>query len=48
MVKLEDFKFLFNNSNYNCNIYILKIYLNIKLDFIISKKNEKNKKSFSL
>ncbi len=34
IVKSKDFKFFINNSNYNYNIYIFKIYLNTKLDLI--------------
>ncbi len=41
IVEAEDLKFLLNDPNYNCNIYTLKIYLNIKLDLIESEKNEK-------
>jgi len=39
MVKLEDLKFLLNDFNYNCDIYILKVHPNIKLDLIKSNKN---------
>ncbi len=42
----EDLKFLFNNSNYNCNVYILKIHLNTELDLMKSDKNEEWEKFF--
>ena len=35
----EDFKFLFNDLNYNCDVYTLKVYQNIKLDLTKSNKN---------
>jgi len=35
----EDLKFFLNDPNYNCDIYTLKVYLNIKLDLIESNKN---------
>ena len=41
VVKSEDLKFLFNNPNYNCDIYTLKICLNIELDLIEPEKNRK-------
>ncbi len=44
MVESEDLKFLLNDSNYNCDVYILKVHLNTKLDLIKSNKNEKWKK----
>ena len=40
MTKSEDLKFLLNDFNYNYNIYIFKVHLNIKLDLIESEKNE--------
>ncbi len=40
IVELEDLKFLLNDPNYNCNIYTLKVYPNIKLDLIEPNKNE--------
>src|SRR6266540_3246874 len=39
MTELEDLKFLFNDSNYNCNVYILKVHPNIKLDLMKFNKN---------
>jgi len=35
----KDLKFLFNDSNYNCDIYTLKVYPNTELDLIESNKN---------
>ena len=35
----EDFKFLLNNPNYNCDIYTLKVYLNTELDLMKPDKN---------
>ena len=35
----EDLKFLINNSNYNCNVYTLKVHLNTELDLMESNKN---------
>ena len=37
----EDLKFLLNNLNYNCNVYTLKVYLNIEFDLIEPNKNRK-------
>jgi len=37
----ENLKFLLNNSNYNCDVYTLKVYLNTKLDLIEFNKNRK-------
>jgi len=44
IVESENFKFFLNNSNYNYNIYTLKVHPNIKLDFIKPNKNRKWKK----
>ncbi len=41
VAKLEDFKFLINDLNYNCNVYTLKVHPNIELDLIESDKNGK-------
>ena len=46
MVKSENLKFFLNNPNYNCDIYILKIHSNTKLDLMKPKKNRKWKKFF--
>src|SRR6266542_3051077 len=35
----EDFKFLINNLNYNCDVYTLKVYPNTELDLIEPDKN---------
>src|SRR6266542_1228628 len=40
VVELEDLKFLINDLNYNCDVYILKVYPNIKLDLMESDKSE--------
>ena len=37
----EDFKFLINDPNYNCDVYTLKIYSNTELDLMKSNKNRK-------
>ena len=42
----KDLKFLFNDSNYNCDIYTLKVYPNTELDLIESNKNGEWKKFF--
>jgi len=42
----EDFKFLLNDFNYNCDVYTLKVHLNTELDLIESNKNEKYEKFF--
>ncbi len=39
IAKSEDLKFFFNNFNYNCDIYTLKVYLNIELDLMEPNKN---------
>ena len=44
VVESEDFKFLLNDSNYKCDVYTLKVYLNTKLDFMKSDKNGEWKK----
>ncbi len=41
MIELKDLKFLLNDLNYNCNIYMLKVSSNTELDFIESNKNGK-------
>ena len=35
----EDFKFLINDLNYNCDVYTLKVHPNTELDFMESDKN---------
>src|SRR6266540_626909 len=40
VVELEDLKFLINDLNYNCDVYILKVHPNIKLDLMESDKSE--------
>src|SRR6266498_2903258 len=40
MAELEDLKFLINDPNYNCDVYILKVYPNTKLDLMEPNKNE--------
>src|SRR6266542_2679168 len=35
----EDLKFLINNLNYNCDVYILKVYPNTELDLMEPDKN---------
>ena len=35
----EDFKFLVNDLNYNCDVYILKVHSNIELNFMEPNKN---------
>ena len=37
----ENLKFLFNNPNYNCDVYTLKVYPNTELDLIKPNKNGK-------
>src|SRR6266540_3805472 len=37
----EDLKFLINDLNYNCDIYILKVYPNTELDLMEPEKNGK-------
>ncbi len=44
VAKPEDLKFLINDPNYNCDVYTLKVYLNIELDLIKSDKNREWKK----
>jgi len=39
MAESENLKFLLNDSNYNCDIYILKVHLNTELDLIKPNKN---------
>jgi len=39
MTKSEDLKFLLNNSNYNYDIYTLKVHPNTELDLIEPNKN---------
>ncbi len=39
IIKKKNLKFFFNDPNYNCDVYILKVYLNIKLDLIKPEKN---------
>ncbi len=39
VAKPEDLKLLFNDTNYNCDVYILKVYPNMELDFIEPDKN---------
>ncbi len=47
MAESENLKFLLNDSNYNCDIYILKVHLNTELDLIKPNKNgEQEKFSF--
>ncbi len=41
MVEPEDLKFLINDLNYNCNVYILKVHQNTELDLIEPDKNGK-------
>src|SRR6266511_3696279 len=43
----EDLKFLINNSNYNCDVYTLKVHPNTELDLMEPDKNREWKK-FSL
>jgi len=38
VIKLKNFKFFLNDLNYNYNVYILKVYLNTKLNLIKFKK----------
>src|SRR6266508_5733620 len=40
----EDLKFLLNDPNYNCDVYILKVYLNTKLNLMEFNKNGEWKK----
>ena len=35
----EDLKFLINDPNYNCDVYILKVHLNTELDLMEPDKN---------
>ncbi len=42
----ENLKFLLNNLNYNCNVYMLKVHLNIELNLIESEKNGEWEKFF--
>ena len=35
----EDLKFLINDPNYNCDVYILKVHPNTELDLMESNKN---------
>src|SRR6266540_7361455 len=37
----ENLKFLINDSNYNCDVYTLKVHLNTELDLMEPKKNGK-------
>src|SRR6266498_2677382 len=37
----EDLKFLINNSNYNCDVYTLKVHPNTELDLMEPDKNGK-------
>jgi len=46
IAKPEDLKFLLNDSNYNCNVYILKVHPNTELDLIEPNKNGKWEKFF--
>src|SRR6266540_3412147 len=39
IAELEDLKFLINDLNYNCNIYILNVHPNTELDLMESDKN---------
>src|SRR6266498_2758582 len=39
VAELEDLKFLINDSNYNCDVYTLKIHPNTELDLIEPEKN---------
>jgi len=39
IAEMEDFKFLFNDLNYNCNVYTLKVYPNIEHDLMKPNKN---------
>ena len=40
----ENFKFLFNDPNYNCDVYTLKVHPNIELDLMKPNKNGEWKK----
>ncbi len=40
VIELEDLKFLLNDSNYNCDVYTLKVHPNTELDLIEFNKNE--------
>src|SRR6266540_1419318 len=46
MAESKDLKFLLNNFNYNCDIYILKVHPNTKLDLMEPNKNKKWEKFF--
>ena len=39
VAKSKDLKFLINDPNYNCDVYILKVHLNTKLDLMEPDKN---------
>ena len=39
VVESEDLKFLINDSNYNCDVYTLKVYPNTELDLMEPDKN---------
>ena len=40
VVESENLKFLLNDSNYNCDVYTLKIHPNTELDLMESNKNK--------
>ncbi len=44
VIESENFKFLLNNPNYNCDVYTLKVYLNTELDLMELNKNEESEK----
>ena len=47
VTELENFKFFFNDSNYNCDVYTLKVHSNTELDLIeLNKNGEWEKFSF--
>ena len=39
VIELEDLKFLLNDSNYNCDVYTLKVHPNTELDLMEPEKN---------
>ena len=41
VAETEDLKFLINDPNYNCDVYILKVHPNIELDLTEPNKNRK-------
>ncbi len=46
VVESKDLKFLINDPNYNCNVYTLKVHLNIELDLMEPDKNGEWEKFF--